>query len=907
MATPGASPGSLTGRSRKGTLHKFSGDLQLVTWPHEANNDFHANSPDYGYPPRPGRSSEDQARWDKLLGQPLRHIQPEFIERPLPPTRPLLRGSAGGVAGPSPNWSGVELFASRDRRLLSVAGQWTVPSVQIPYPLKGMTNLIACVWVGIDGDGSPDVFQAGVVCGIVGDIIGIPGEEIGYGAWFEWWPHLWVNISNFKVSPGDVMTCLLVANDDFQTLRFDAATALEEQPAAAGTWLMGDYDKDGKADLVFLKTANTQSGKVEIQIASAKSEYQEIILGGQTAFDEPPAGAGMWLMADYDKDGKADLVFLKTANTQSGNVEIQIASAKSKYKNIILDGKTAFPEPAAGAGTWLMGDYDKDGKADLCFLQTANTQNGKVEIQIASAKSKYQQVILNGPTAFAEQPAANVTWLMGDWDKDGKADLAFVQTANTASGKVEISIASAKSNYTDVILQTPTIFAEQTNPGAWFLADSDDDKVADLAFVQTANTPTRKAVLSIADGNPGQTGNIVFRNETRGISTAFEFKAPKGTTLVGNVAEWIVERPQWDSGVSTGLAVLPNYELAVFTEATATDNMGTVIPASQGLTEVMVDGALTISTGSLNSAGDVVCVYTGRGSTFQHLILSTPTAFDTPAPDTGTWCMADCDKDGKADLVFIKTANTPGGKVELHILSAKSNYQNFIVQTPTAFDLQPAGTGTWIMADCDKDGKADLVFVKTANTPGGKVELYVASAKSNYQTLIVQTQTAFDLQPPGTGIWAMGDYDKDGKADLVFIKTANTPSGKVEVHIASAKSNYQNLVLQTATSFDLQPPGTGAWLIADYGSSNKAALMFIQTFNTTILDGMVEINVLSAKSKYQTLILRIPTIFPVPNGGGSWFVADYQKAGTPDLIFLKTVNTNSGKVEIEVAAGNFSG
>jgi hypothetical protein len=35
------------------------------------------------------------------------------------------------------------------------------------------------------------------------------------------------------------------------------------------------------------------------------------------------------------------------------------------------------------------------------------------------------------------------------------------------------------------------------------------------------------------------------------------------------------------------------------------------------------------------------------------------------------------------------------------------------------------------------------------------------------------------------GVWLMADYDRDGIPDLVFIKTSNTGTGRIEVHIAS--------------------------------------------------------------------------------------------------------------------------
>ena len=88
----------------------------------------------------------------------------------------------------------------------------------------------------------------------------------------------------------------------------------------------------------------------------------------------------------------------------------------------------------------------------------------------------------------------------------------------------------------------------------------------------------------------------------------------------------------------------------------------------------------------------------------------------------------------------------------------------------------------------------DLIFIKTSNTPNGHVEVHIASASSNYQTRIVETATTFVNELDG--VWQLL-----ANRDLVFIKTGNTPNGHVEVHIASASSNYQTRTLETATTF----------------------------------------------------------------------------------------------------------
>ena len=147
-----------------------------------------------------------------------------------------------------------------------------------------------------------------------------------------------------------------------------------------------------------------------------------------------------------------------------------------------------------------------------------------------------------------------------------------------------------------------------------------------------------------------------------------------------------------------------------------------------------------------------------------------------------------------SDLVFIKTANTPNGHVEVHIASAASNYQTRTLETATTFVNET--DGTWQLLS-----NRDLAFIKTANTPNGHVEVHIASAASNYQTRTLETATTFAIETDGT--WQML-----GNNDLAFIKTANTPNGHVEVHIASAASKYQTRILETATTFVNETDGT---------------------------------------------------------------------------------------------------
>ena len=97
-----------------------------------------------------------------------------------------------------------------------------------------------------------------------------------------------------------------------------------------------------------------------------------------------------------------------------------------------------------------------------------------------------------------------------------------------------------------------------------------------------------------------------------------------------------------------------------------------------------------------------------------------------------------------------------------------------------------------------------LVFIKTAHTPNGHVEVHLASGTSGYLTRILETATTFANE--SDGVWQLLPNQ-----DLAFIKTSNTPNGHVEVHIASRASNYQSRILETATTFTNE--SDGVWSI----------------------------------------------------------------------------------------------
>jgi hypothetical protein len=100
----------------------------------------------------------------------------------------------------STNWSGGVVFAPAGQSFYWVFADWIIPNVAAP---KQNQWFYCSSWVGIDGDGSNDVCQAG----IEGDVFqsGTSITHVFY-PWWEWFGGPEVRITNLAVSPGDMVT-----------------------------------------------------------------------------------------------------------------------------------------------------------------------------------------------------------------------------------------------------------------------------------------------------------------------------------------------------------------------------------------------------------------------------------------------------------------------------------------------------------------------------------------------------------------------------------------------------------------------------------------------------------------------------------------------------------------------------
>jgi hypothetical protein len=247
---------------------------------------------------------------------------------------------------------------------------------------------------------------------------------------------------------------------------------IETQTQTPGSLVLGDFNGDGKTDVAV--------GGLQILLGT-----------GTGKFTAGPTYAGLnggLAVADVNGDNKLDVVIadgssvaiyfgygngtvqgprlfytgdqenLVTLGDFNGDGNLDVASVGSGYGSGPLltvqlgTGKGTFLSPlpsvnAIGSKAILVGDFNGDKKLDIAILNYVSNNNGEVAIFLGNGDGTFQSPIITG--AGYE----SVAFAAGDFNSDGKLDLAVVNTCinnvNCQNGQVSILLGNGDGSFTN--------------------------------------------------------------------------------------------------------------------------------------------------------------------------------------------------------------------------------------------------------------------------------------------------------------------------------------------------------------------------------------------------------------------------------------------------------------------------
>lgn len=272
------------------------------------------------------------------------------------------------------------------------------------------------------------------------------------------------------------------------------------------------------------------------------------------------------------------------------------------------------------------------------------------------------------------------------------------------------------------------------------------------------------------------------------------------------------------------------------------------------------------------------------------------TPLDQAEDNNGDFVAINYELGWASDLVFFKRRNTESNTIEIHELSAKSMYQEFGIHTKSALSQNEDQNGDFTLGIYDSAAnRPDLFFIKRRNTDSNKIEVHILSGKSLYQDFLLHAITPLAQSEDQNGDFAIVDFNGDGTRDLAFIKRRNTDSGSIEIHVLSASSGYHDFTLHTGTALAQSEDQNG-----DFSFVFMNALAFVKRRNTD--SNMIELHVLSPTSGYEEFWVHTATGFPQSEDTNGDFQVGMRGTGTAGFFFVKRRNTDSKRIEVHVCA-----
>ncbi len=295
--------------------------------------------------------------------------------------------------------------------------------ITLPQLTKGQL-----AWGDYDGDGRPDLLITGqdfnnvptaklyhnTTAGFV-DVTPINLPQLTQGG-VAWGDYDHDGKLDFAISGQDVNGVAVTKIFHNNGAGFDDTTPTGFPQLSVSSLAWGDYDGDGRADLLIMGSDGTNL--VSKVFHSTAAGFVDVTPVGMPQLDD---GSVAW--ADYDGDGRADFV-ISGYNGSIYNINVY----HSTTGGFVDVTPTTMPQGDFTSVTW--GDYDGDGKPDLLVTgSTTGTSEGAFTRFFHNTTSglvddtpAYMPGVFYGSVAF------------GDYNGDGKLDLLLTGTQDDSVG-----------------------------------------------------------------------------------------------------------------------------------------------------------------------------------------------------------------------------------------------------------------------------------------------------------------------------------------------------------------------------------------------------------------------------------------------------------------------------------------
>jgi hypothetical protein len=492
----------------------------------------------------------------------------------------------------------------------------------------------------------------------------------------------------------------------------------------------GDYDNDGYQDILMFGYGPLTRVYHNNLGNGTFTEFAANVLPGLAY------GTAAW--GDYNNDGRLDI--LLTGSSGSSPVTQVWSNSITSFVNI-----NAGLPGVGGAAAW--GDYDNDGRLDILLTGPTDTNSDGIAQVWRNTGTNFVNINAGLPDVIYSSAA----W--GDYDNDGKLDILLTGATNGIHPIARVYHNNGNGTFTDINAGLEGVYLGSV---AW--GDYDNDGNLDILLTGLTETETTLATIFQADFESGNNGftyvsdvsgasNLWHRTTHRSASpTHAQYYGLEGTWTydIGAITAGNLQSPPISLvGLTPSLTLSFNYFLQ--TEGGTTYDQATVaISTNGGFTWKTLLGPLPQALTFAHQTADL-SAYAGQNI----LLRFNFNTIDSGANDFEGWYVDD---------VTIKRTLGPISRV----------YHNNGDGTFTDINAGLPGvaysSAAW--GDFDNDGRLDILLAGAASGGPPESTALMCIYHNNGDGTFTAVPTA-GLQPTFKGAVAVGDYDNDGRLDIL--------------------------------------------------------------------------------------------------------------------------------------------
>jgi len=601
---------------------------------------------------------------------------------------------------------------------------------------------------------------------------------------------------------------------------------------------VGDFNADGKLDVVVASGNNEVNGYVQVFIGKGDGTFNT---GSTYTTGANPLSVAV---ADFNGDGKLDVA---TSNSV-GIVSILLGNGDGTFQTAVNYSV------GAASGLLTIGDFNGDHHPDIAV--SSDNPDGGVYVMLGNGDGSFRAPVTYSTGGFDEFGITTA-----DFNGDGKLDLAVGNIVNVDGTYVNY-IAILLGNG-DGTFQSPQTMPVDIYSHEMHSADLNGDGKADLVFSNvtgfavalgkgdgTFQSPVYysgmidSAGVTVGDLNGDNKLDLALTN-FEGVSVVFgfgdgTFPAPllynSGTYTPGVVAADFNNDGFTDVAFSTGI-LLGNGD-GTFVNGAAY-SAGSALAGA--FADFNRDGSLDLAWANGIPKGTVYTQLGNGNGTFQ-------TPRNNPAhKDPFSVVAADFNNDGLPDLA---TANWNSHDFSILIGKGDGTFNPAVNYSGVSY---PYGLAA---ADFNGDGNVDLAVASTS----GYVAVLLGNGDGTFKA---------QVNYPVAGAWAiaLGDVNGDGKLDVVV-----SGFGNLSTLLGNGDGTFQ----PTIDSTGVNPLHVA---LADFNGDGKLDAVTVPwpSFGDSL---PIAVHFGNGDGTFQPAILYSGGYYPI-----NVAIGDFNGDGAPDLAF----------------------